>query len=150
MRGPDRPTHIPSSYRFHHRVEGRAAATLGRTDGQIEFVFTRDETPRELTHPLIVAIAPSPDAVVAGTENRDGERVVLANGLPGTYHDGWWSVGPGDHEITQGGVTLHWQRSVHSLLVATPAGTVGVRGTQDSGIDKLELARIAASCFPAA
>lgn len=151
MRGPHAPTYVPRSYKFHHRIEGPGAAMFGRTDGQVELVFTRGGTTRDLTHPLVVAIASSPKGVLAGTERRDGERLGLENGLAGTYHDGWWAVGPGDAEIFEGGVTLHWERSgVHSLLVTTPAGSVGVRGSRDLGVDRLELVQVAASCFSVA
>lgn len=65
----------------------------------------------------------------------------------GSYHDGMWAGGSGPEQEVQGPMTVHWDRSVHSIVVEVGEKAVGIRAAKASA--SLQEMLLAAASIPA-
>lgn len=145
-----RPSYVPDGYTFGLEVRGEAAGGFGDLDDQVALVFWRHRGGTDRGYRLAVHVAAGGDTALSGTEGRPAQPIDL--GLPGVtaaYHDGWWTLGPGEDARYEDGLVTSWDRSdVHSITVSSGSVTWAVRGTRSRGVGFDELLAVARSITP--
>jgi hypothetical protein len=155
---PYLPAYIPPGYELIQRVEGKSAQGYGTADAeartfrfvddQLSYVFRNGSEKDAWIFPLSVHLGESGGWALTGTEHRPGEVVELgAAGLKATYHNGIWAPGPGkdEHRSAAGGVLSWLENGVHSLTVSWRDGVWAVRGSEQRGVSRNDLLRMANS-----
>lgn len=142
-----RPSYLPAGYRHIWTIIGIAAHGFGRTEDQAVAMYVRSPSGDDATTPLSVYSAQSGKSVELGaTEGRPGDPVDLEiAGAVAIYHDGIWSLGPGNDQKPNDSIAIHWDTTlIHSLTIRTPGQVFGIRATKLDA-DRMELIKIARS-----
>lgn len=136
---------IPLGYRFGSEVRGSSVAGFWGVLDQVALIYVCQ--PYQEYDRFFVHGAGRPSLTLLGTEGHDGVGVdVNIRGMRAVYHDGLWSIGPGNEQRVEGGQVLHWEVSdAHSLTLWDEGRTFAVRGLRSRGIPQSALIRLAQS-----
>jgi len=142
-----RPGFVPPEYSYRHTIEGPAATGFGRIQDQVALFYARGWSNDEMALPLVIHIGPAGAPALWATEGHSGTPIDIGFGeTAAVYHDGLWSVGPGEDQSPSPGVLLHWEKSsIHSVTARSSHGTYAVRGAKTMGVDTEDLIRVARS-----
>lgn len=143
-----KPTYLPPGYEFRQRRLDEAAEGFRDEPDQVAFIYTQGWEQSDWAYPLIIYLAPpGTTRPVSGTEDHLATNINLdIQATSALYHDGWWSPGPGDEQIVDGDVMIHWDRSdTHSLTVSSDIAVYAIRGMRSHGVTLEELVKVASS-----
>lgn len=140
------PSYTPPGYRLQRVTEANYPPALGGP-AEVTAWYTRGSGIDDARYPLLIHFAGPGAMPLVGTDGHSGQPVDLAiAGAETTYHDGWWTTGPGPESRELGSATLHWDTTaMHSLTISTSAGRVAIRGAKTRGVSFIELMSIAKS-----
>lgn len=119
-------------------------------DTELALWYKKSSHPMGYRNPIAIFFAPDPKAEFVGTRNKKGREVNIVcqdkEEIRGIYHDGCWIYDKtGDQELKPG-VKIRWYTgNTHSLIFKKANLQIGIRASQQLGVDLAELLRIAGS-----
>jgi hypothetical protein len=147
--GYPHPTYIPKGYQLSGLYRDLPDGFGGM--GEIALLFINLHNPTGVANPLSIRVAPKPQrAVLGANEHREGKALVLSMAsskrVEATYYEGMWVLAADGPIKLQDGNALAWDPSnLRTLVFKLDDYTIGVRGSQEAGIDVDELIRVATS-----